>query len=200
MDFLLHSIISYLLLYKYFTIFVVSFLAAFILPIPSGSMMMAAAAFSSQGYFDLKWIIILSIIANIAGDNLGYYLAQHYGRKTLHNIGFKKVLDSENFKKVEKSFKKHPGLIVFISRFEVLSTLSVNLLSGIGKITYKKFLAHEAAGTVAQVFMYSMIGYVFGDNWQSVNTIIGKFLLVLLFLMVFIVIAFGKKILARMAE
>lgn len=193
MNFLLTHFVPYLLLYKYVAVFAVAFVAAVIIPIPSGSVLMATAAFASNGYFNITWVIVISIIANILGDNLSYYLGHKYGKKTLEHIGFRKVLASENFKTVEQRFKKHPGLIVFVSRFEVVSTLSVNLLSGMGKISYKNFLAHEVVGSIAQVCMYAYIGYTFGDNWQLISSVIGKLVLTILCIIVVGFIFFKKK-------
>jgi membrane protein DedA with SNARE-associated domain len=174
MSFLLQTLIPYLLLYKYITIFLIAFGAAFIVPIPSGSILMAASAFVRIDYFNLYLVIMLSIIGNILGDNLGYWTARCYGKEVLSKVGFRRVLESKNFINVEDKFNKRPSLIIFASRFEVLSTLSVNLLSGISKTSYKKYLLSESIGSVAQVCMYSMIGYFFADSWESINTTAGR--------------------------
>lgn len=197
MDFILQNLIPYLILYKYLTIFIIAFVAAFIVPIPSGSILMAASALASIGYFNIYWVIILSIIGNILGDNTGYWVAKRYGRKVLSRVGFRKILESNNFINIEKKFNKHPGFIIFISRFEVLSTLSVNLLSGISKIQYKKYFIHESFGSIAQVCLYSFIGYFFADNWESINSTIGRVSLILILILVLFIISFGKKIIIR---
>lgn len=193
MDFILQNLIPYLILYKYTTIFVISFAAALVVPIPSGSLLMAAAAYARFGYFDIYWVIILSIIANILGDNMGYWIARMYGRDVLSRIGFRRILASNNFKNIEDKFNRHPGFIIFASRFEVLSTLSVNLLSGISKIPYKKYLAHEIPGSIIQVGVYSMIGYLFADNWQSISSTIGRVTLIIVLVLVLFLISISKK-------
>jgi len=197
MDFILQNLIVYLVLYKYLTIFVITLLAAFILPVPSGSLLMAASAYARFGYFNIYWIIVLSIIGNILGDNLGYFVARRYGRDILLKIGFRRILNSKVYKTIETKYNNHPGFIIFASRFEVLSTLSVNLLSGISKTPYRKFIAHEIPGSIAQVMLYGMIGYLFANNWESINSIIGKVTLVIILVLVLVAISFGKKILKR---
>jgi len=197
MSFILQTIVPYLLLYKYVTIFTIAFGAAFIVPIPSGSILMAASAYASAGYFNIYLVIILSIIGNILGDNFGYWVARKYGREVLFRIGFRRILESDIFKTIDDKFNKHPGFIIFISRFEVLSTLSVNLLSGVGKTYYKKYLLHEVLGSISQVCFYSLIGYFFAENWQSINTTIGKISLVIGLIVVFLLISFGRKAIIR---
>ena len=200
MDFLIQNILPYILIYKYFALFLISFLAAFMLPIPSGSLLMAASAFSSQGYFNIWWVVIVSILGNILGDSVWYVLAYVYGKKFLNKIGFHRILESSKFKLIEGKFTRHPGFIIFISRFEVLSTLSVNLLSGLGKLSYRKYLLPELVGTFMQVGIYAALGYFFEDNWQSVNTIVGKVTIIILFVFIAALLVFSNKLLARKAH
>ena len=195
MDFIIQNLIPYLLLYKYVTVFVISFLAAFVVPIPSGNLLMIASGFSRVGYFNFYLVILISIVANILGDNLGYWMARIYGEKILSKIGFRRILNSKKFKKVEIQYSNHPGFIIFISRFEVLSTLSINLLSGISKTPYKKYLMHESVGSIAQVCVYGSIGYFFYYGWQSADSVIGKVSLIIGLITIILVIVFGKKFL-----
>lgn len=197
MDFLLQNLLIYLALYKYTTVFVISFLAAFIVPIPSGSLLMAASAYARFGYFDIYTVVLISIVANILGDNAGYFLARKYGYEVLSKFGFKRILNSKKFKEIEVKYNNHPGFIIFVSRFEVLSTLSVNLLSGISKTPYRKYFLHEFFGSISQVLTYSMIGYIFADNWESINSTMGRVLIVIALLIVISVLSFGKKLIRK---
>ena len=194
MSFIQQVILSYLLLYKYTLLFSVTFLAAFALPVPSASTLMAAAAFSSQGYFNIVFVFIIASLGNILGDNFGYWLARLYGKPVLYYIGLGKTVDSEVFRAVERRINHRPGLIIFFSRFEVIATLSVNIISGLGKMPYFRFLPYEIIGEVAQVFMYGGIGYFFGNNWQSINDSIGQFWLIITPTAALLIFLFWKKI------
>jgi membrane protein DedA with SNARE-associated domain len=195
-DFVTQNLIPYILLYKYITLFVVAFLAAFIVPIPSGNLLMIASGFASVGYLNIFWIIIISVIGNILGDNLSYFIARRYGIKVLNKIGFRRILNSKTFKKLEDKFNEHPGSIILASRFEVLSTLSINLLSGISKTNYKKFLIHEVVGSIAQVTFYSVIGYLFVTSINSFGSKLSGIIFVVFIVMILIVFL-GKKYINR---
>jgi membrane-associated protein len=201
MDFLVQAIIPYILLYKYWALFITTFLASFALPIPAGTLLIASAAFSSQGYFNIAIIFIVVLIANIAGDNLSYWFARLYGRHLLSRIPFiQKILVSKDFNLIEKGISRRPGFIIFISRFEVISTLTINLICGLGKATYKKFLLFEALGSLANVIFYIIIGYSFGDSWQAVNKLIGNFSILLFLVIALGISLFWKKILAKLKK
>ena len=119
MDILIQAILPFVLIYKYWALFTLTFLASLAIPIPAGTILIASAAFASQGYFNITTIFIVVIIANIAGDNVSYWLARLYGKKVFSYIKFtKKILESKNFELIEKIISHRPGFIVFISRFE----------------------------------------------------------------------------------
>ncbi|MDE2030942.1 MAG: DedA family protein [Patescibacteria group bacterium] len=199
MNFLVQAILPYILIYKYLALFIITFIAALAIPIPSGTLLIASAAFSSQGYFSITKVLIVVILANILGDNTSYWLARFYGRKVLSRIGFiNRILISKNFALIERGIVKHPGALVLVSRFEVVSTLTINFICGFGKTVYKKYLTFEILGTIASVMFYGMLGYIFGDSWQAINSLIGNFSLLIFLLIVLGVSLFWKKIIAKL--
>ncbi len=201
MSFLAQTILPYILLYKYTALFVITFLAALAIPIPAGTLLVASAAFASQGYFNIVVLIIVVTIANMAGDNLSFWLARIYGKKLLYRVGFlKKILTSRNFILIEKRINKRPGFIIFITRFEVIATLTTNLICGMGNVRYRKFLLFEAMGAFADTFFYAMVGYLFGDSWQAVNDLIGNFSIVFFLAIALGVALFWKKIINNLAK
>lgn len=193
MNFILTQILSFILLYKYWALFTLTFLASFIIPIPPGTLIMASSAFSHQGYFNIYTVIIVSILGNILGDSASYWLSRKYGYQILSKIGLKKLLDSERYKSFEKKVDSKAGLVIFASRFEVSANLIVNIISGMSKIPYRKYLLYEIPGEILQISLYGTIGYVFGDSWQLLSSIIGRILLITLIIIVVILFAKYKK-------
>ena len=195
MDILIQAILPFVLIYKYWALFTLTFLASLAIPIPAGTILIASAAFASQGYFNITTIFIVVIIANIAGDNVSYWLARLYGKKVFSYIKFtKKILESDNFRLIEKVISRRSGFIVFISRFEVLSTLSINIICGLGKVTYKKFMIFEIMGSFVNVIFFIIIGYFFGNSWQAINKLIGNFSIFFILFVFLILSIFWKKI------
>ena len=74
-------LLSFLLLYKYWALFAVIFVAAVLVPLPTNSVLLAAGAFASQGYFSFWLSLAVAVGANIAGDCFDYFLARRYGRR-----------------------------------------------------------------------------------------------------------------------
>jgi membrane-associated protein len=193
MNALIQVILPYILLYKYGAIFLITLVAALAFPVPPGALLMASAAFAAQGYLSFWKVVVIGTLGNIAGDNIGYFLARQYGKQILRRIGFRKVLDSQKYKNVEARMKKRPGFLIFISRFEVFSNLAVNIISGLSEVPYRKYVLFETIGEFLQVFAYCAIGYLVGDNWQAVSGIVSRFLLLILLLVALVIAIFWKK-------
>lgn len=90
MEAIFNTLLAFLLLYNYAGIFVISFLAAFLLPLPSSSLLAAAGAFSAQGHFTISHVLTVAFLGNILGDAAGYFIAEKMSRSFLEKIGFKK--------------------------------------------------------------------------------------------------------------
>jgi membrane-associated protein len=195
MDFLAQTILPYVLLYKYWALFIITFLSSLAIPIPAGTLLVASAAFASQGYFNIITILVVVIVANIIGDNISYWLARLYGKKIFDHFAFtRRIITSENFTLIEKGVRQRPGLIIFISRFEALATLSVNAICGMSGVSWRRFMLYEIIGAIADGLLYGMIGYIFGDSWQAVNKLIGNFSIIIFIILIGSVIIFWKRI------
>lgn len=171
---LLDAILPYILLYKYFAIFSITLLASLAVPVPPGAFLMVSAALAGQGYFSFTSVVLVGSLGNIVGDNIGYWLARIYGKRVFYRIGLRKMLESVKYKRIEDKLKQYSGPVIFITRFEVFSNLAVNIMCGLSNLSYKRYLVYEIIGETAQVFLYCYIGYIVGDNWGVINTIMSK--------------------------
>lgn len=194
MNSLVQILLPLLLLYKYWAIFFITLVAALVLPIPPGTLLMASAAFASQGYLSFALVVTVGIAGNIVGDNIGYFLASRYGKQVLRKVGFGKIIDSKKYMNIERRIQKNPGALIFFSRFEVFSNLAVNIIAGLGNVPYKKYLLYEATGEVFQVALYCGIGYLVGDNWPTINAIISRFLVLIICVAAIVILIFWKRI------
>ena len=114
MELILSTFLTFLLLYKYIGLFVISFLAALLLPLPSSSILAAAGAFAAQGYFSISYVLIVAFLGNILGDAAGYFLAQKMGTAALQRIGFRKILSSSLSNKLVLYMKKFSYSLIFL--------------------------------------------------------------------------------------
>ncbi len=167
METILGSFLSFLLLYKYTALFVVSFFAAFLLPLPSSSTLAGSGAFASQGYFSLAMVLFVALLGNIGGDLAGYFLARRYGEEFMRKIGFKKVFSSRYYKSVVDYLTGAPHSLIFFSRFLPEVGPAVNILAGITGVPVRTFLVVDIIGEVSYVLLYGLVGFFMGSGWEN---------------------------------
>jgi membrane protein DedA with SNARE-associated domain len=165
------SILSYILLYKYVALFLVAYLAALLIPLPSNTSLLAASAFASQGYLNIYIVIVVAFLANEAGDLTGFFIARKYGKGMLMKIGFRKIMISEKYEQLEKFIVLHSRITIFVTRFVGGIGPLVNILTGLSeKIHFKRFLVYGVAGEFVYVMTLSLTGYFVGSAWEDVTS------------------------------
>jgi len=181
--------LSSLLIYKYVVLFLVVATASFGLPIPATVLLMAAGAFAAQGYLDFSGILAYGFSASVLGDMAGYFVSLRYGRDILARIGFKSLLASPKFTVVEALFARRSAPFIFSSRFLATSLgPAVNILSGLAKIPYKKFLLYDLLGELLYVLLFGGLGYTFGNQWETISKISQDIIAILVLIVILIVL------------
>ncbi len=164
---ILGSLLSFLLLYKYAALFVIGYIAALAVPIPSSTTLVAASAFASQGYFSFPLVLLTAFSANVAGDATGYLIARWYGAGFLHRIGLRRVITSKTFAKLEDYILSFPQTVIYFTRFMTEAGPAVNILSGLTKVPYRTYFLFEMLGEASYVLLYGFAGYYLGGEWEN---------------------------------
>jgi membrane protein DedA with SNARE-associated domain len=172
-------LLSWLLLYKYALLFGVFFLSALALPLPGNTLLLASGAFASQGYMSYSLALMSVMLGNVLGDITGFILADRYGERVAERLRIKRsYLES-----VEKYVNRHPRTMIVLSRFGGTLDPIVNIIAGLGDISFKTFLVFDVIGNLASLWIVITTGFYLGDYWQSfsgVASIIGWIVFALL--------------------
>lgn len=167
---LISTTLAYILLYKYVTLFIVAYLAALLLPLPSNTSLIAASAFASQGYLSIALVFIVAFAANVLGDLTGFFLSRRYGKEMLVKIGFRKIIESTTYASFEKFIITNSRATIFVTRFVGGIGPLINILTGLSKdITLKRFLIYGISGEFVYVVSLSCTGYFLGTAWQNIT-------------------------------
>lgn len=165
----LGTFLSFLLLYKYAALFLFIFSSAVILPLPDNSILLAAGAFASQGYFNFWLSLGFSLAGNVAGDCVGYYLARRWGHSAFSRL---RVRIPTYLDRLDGYLRRYPGRSIFVTRFIGTADVVVNLLSGFARIPFSRFLLWDALGNFVSLFYILYLGYLFGAYWSQVSGIL----------------------------
>lgn len=189
MSMITSTVLSYLLLYKYPALFVLEYLSALIIHVPIDPLLVAGA-FSSQGYFNIYIVFAVTLLANILGDITGFFVVRRYGTSFLKKIRFGKILVSDRYIKLQSFIERNAGLTIFLSR--VLGPLGpeVNILCGLSKIPFKRYIIYDVPGEIAYVLIFALLGYFLGNTWQSASSVVE--IISIIFLVVVVIYLINK--------
>ena len=165
----LGAFLSFLLLYKYVALFAFIFFSAVILPLPDNSILLATGAFASQGYFNFWISLAVALVANVAGDCVGYFLARRYGKAALSRL---RVRVPSYIGRLDGYIHRHPRRSIFITRFIGTADVVANVLSGYAGVPFSKFLLWDMLGNFVSLFYILYLGYLFGVYWSNVSGIL----------------------------
>ena len=161
-------LLSWLLLYKYTLLFGVFFLSALALPLPGNTLLLASGAFASQGYMSYSVALATVLLGNVLGDVAGYTLAVMYGDDILRKLRIKHAY----LNVIERYVASHPRMTIFISRFGGTLDPLVNILSGLGGVSFKTFLLFDLLGNLVSLTLVISAGYYLGDYWQNFSDVV----------------------------
>jgi membrane protein DedA with SNARE-associated domain len=161
---ILNSLLSFLLLYKYYALFAVVYSSALLLPLPANATLLAVGAFSSQGYFNFWVSLVVAVVANTLGDLTGYSITRIYGER------FIRLLRLHKFKfyvQLQDEFRTDAAITVFLTRFASSLSTVANFLAGLVKVPIKIFLFYDFLGNLIEPGAALTIGYIVGNYWTD---------------------------------
>ena len=147
------------------------FLGALGIPVPASLLVIAAGAFSEQGFLDWFSIAIFGLLGAIAGDAISFGMG-FYAK----NWVSKRMEGSQAWKNARDTFESRAGLAVYLTRF-LITALAVptNLIAGGSGIKFRRFMAYDSLGELTWIILYGGLGYWFGSEWELVSDFISNF-------------------------
>ena len=166
-DFLLTQIINY----GAPILGAIVFLGALGIPFPGTLIIIAAGAFSREGFLPWYTTALIAWICVVLGDCVGYALGFYARDPVLQRVG-----KSERWAKAESFFQRWGGISVFFTRFLITGiAVPVNWMAGMGNISFRTFLIYDVSGEAIWIFGYGGLGYLFGNQWELVSEFMNNF-------------------------
>ena len=142
--------------------------------LPGDSLLFAAGTFAALGALDLWLLVLLLIIAAIAGDTLNYWVGAYIGPRAFR--GDIRFLRKEYLDRTHAFYEKHGGKTIILARFVPIIRTFAPFVAGVGAMSYPKFIVYNVVGAVLWVGLFVLGGYFFGN----IPTVRKNFTLVIL--------------------
>lgn len=146
--------------------------------LPGETAVVLAGVAASQGRVSLPLLVVVVVVAAIAGDSVGYEVGRHAGPRVLDLP----LLRSRRggIERARAFLREKGGRAVFIGRWTAFLRAVTPGLAGVSHMPYRRFLAFNAAGGVAWGTTFCLVGYLAGASYHKVEQVAGRASLVLL--------------------
>ena len=185
----------------YLTICFAMFLENIIPPIPSEIIMPLGGFFVYQQKLNFYILVFWGLFGTILGALPWYYLGRLVNEKRLSNFLDEKGkylgISSTDLIKSKKWFEKYGISLVFWGRLVPGIRTLISVPAGIELMPLRKFLIWTTFGSFIWVALLTYAGYLFGENYQIIETYLDQIKYVVKPILILIILYFLIKILIR---
>jgi membrane-associated protein len=132
--------------------------------LPGDTLLFSAGLIAaSQGDINLTVLILVTSLAAIIGDNVGYSIGRRAGPRI-----FKKedgiLFHQEHLRRAEAFYEKHGGKTITIARFVPMVRTFAPVVAGAGKMPRRRFMMYNITGGVFWCASMILLGYWLGSK------------------------------------
>lgn len=165
LDTYLQTIVQQYSTLSYAILFLVVFLETGVVAtpfLPGDSLLFAAGALSASGALRPEIIFFSLFVAAVLGDTANYHIGKYIGPK-IFNRENSFLFHKEHLLRAQSFYEKYGGKTIVLARFMPVIRTFAPFVAGIGKMSYKKFLAYNAIGGALWCSLFIFGGYFFGN-------------------------------------
>lgn len=176
--------------------FAILVMAAIGAPLPATLFLLVLGSFVAQGDLDFWFILLLTSVAAILGDQIGYGIGRLGGRRVLDALA-RRPRQAALIRQAEAFAARWGALGIFLSRWLVTALGPwMNITSGAASYPWPKFLLWDLLGEMVWVSTYVTLGRMFSDHIEYLQDLfinIGWLLMALL-----VAVISGRTLLRRL--
>lgn len=167
--------------------------AAFLgLFLPGEVAVILGGVIAGTGVVPLWVMLMVAIVGAVVGDSTGYWMGKRFGPWILDRprmAKFASRLDS-----AQSSLSQRGWWALVVARFTSFLRAVVPFAAGMASMPYRSFIVGNVVGGVLWGTAYTLVGFIAGDRWPSVEHWLGRGGLVLagVLLVVGIIVWLGR--------
>lgn len=132
--------------------------------LPGDSLLFTVGLFTATGFIQVPiWLNCILIFAfAFAGDQMGFMIGRKLG-PAIFKREKSRLFNPANVERTHAFFEKHGPKAIIIARFLPIFRAFVPAAAGVGKMTYRHFVAYNAIGALLWGVGVTLIGYFLGQ-------------------------------------
>lgn len=197
-QFILHIIEQF----GYFGVFFLILIENVFPPIPSEVILLISGFFSTYTNLSVLYMIVASTLGSFLGAIILYYIGKIFNKERLKKIvngrlGKILFLKENDIDKADEWFDNKGNKSVFFCRFVPIVRSLISIPAGMSEMPMGKFIIYTICGSMIWNTVLICLGYRLGSNWEYVLTILDKYQMVVIVILViifgYVIIKFYRK-------
>lgn len=143
--------------------------------LPGDSLLFTAGLLSHNGFFPFWLIWVGCVLCAIAGDQVGYWTGQKFGKRFFNQPG-SFFRNPAHIEKAERFFEKHGKKTIVLARFVPAVRTFAPIVAGTAKMDYSSFLLYNVLGGLLWCTVFLGAGYWIGsllpDSGELISIVI----------------------------
>jgi membrane-associated protein len=136
--------------------------------LPGETALLVAGVFAQHGKLNLWVMIVVAVVAAIAGDSVGYQFGKRFG-PSLRRSRLGLWVGEHRWAAVDGFLIRHGGKAVLLGRLTALFRALVPSMAGMSGMRYRTFLIWNAAGGLIWAPGCVLLGYAFSSSLGTVG-------------------------------
>lgn len=197
-QFILHIIEQF----GYFGVFFLILIENVFPPIPSEVILLISGFFSSYTSLSVFYMILASTLGSFLGAIILYYIGKIFNKERLKKIvngrlGKILFLKENDIDKADEWYDNKGNKSVFFCRFVPIVRSLISIPAGMSEMPMGKFIIYTICGSMIWNTVLICLGYRLGSNWEYVLTILDKYQMLVIVILViifgYVIIKFYRK-------
>jgi membrane-associated protein len=130
--------------------------------LPGDSLLFAAGAFAARGSLDLPSLLLVLGAAAVLGDSANYWAGALTGPQIFHREDVRR-LNKRRLAEAHAFYERWGGVTIIIARFMPIIRTFAPFVAGIGRMSYRRFIAYNVIGGLGWIALLLSGGYFFGN-------------------------------------
>lgn len=142
------------------------------IPFPGELTLLAVAAYAASGHLNIVGVILMASLGSVIGADLGYLFGLRGGRPFVERIaGFLRV-NPGHLARAESFFAHHGDKTILAGRFILGLRTWASVFAGAAHMPFWRFQLYSVIGGVAWATTFGILGYLLGNNWALLMTVV----------------------------
>ncbi len=144
-------------------------------PVPGETAVIVSGVLAGRGQdFNLFWVIVVTVVAAVIGDNTGFWLGYRFARPRIRQGRKFLFLTPQMLDLAEGYFHRYGTWTIFFARFIAGLRVVGAMAAGTAGMHWTRFLIANTAGAVAWATTMASLGYFGRHSIEQLHHAIGR--------------------------